>query len=289
MKLTLQSEKSYKDSPIERALFYKEILGICVFATETFEMAEELDCFCCDSRFSGMKNIDYLCLAMQALILHIENDEYEASCTMSAYELVLWDLLQTFGDSCEEKVLMETKGTQSKLFGIDYDEFMFEGLNLWDTDFLMAKHISMIAVEKMEFSLLEYNGLFSEIIDYYDQFDAFLEKNGNPIFAIETSELDLPPKSKILKPIEPPAPRYGFVYLMQSGSHPYTKIGFSKKPKAREKTLQGDDPLLHMVHQHEGTMADEKALHERFKKKRVRGEWFNLSIDDIKGIKENAA
>lgn len=75
------------------------------------------------------------------------------------------------------------------------------------------------------------------------------------------------------------------VYLMVDEHTNFTKIGIAKNPKAREDTLQGKMPLLKMVWHTVGTRDDEATLHDIFKDKRVRGEWFNLSDDDITYIK----
>ncbi|MFH1538474.1 MAG: GIY-YIG nuclease family protein [bacterium] len=81
-------------------------------------------------------------------------------------------------------------------------------------------------------------------------------------------------------------PAIGYVYLMKSGR--YYKIGKSNAPGRREydiglklpeetktiHTIKTDDP--------EGI---EEYWHKRFKDKRKKGEWFDLSGDDIKAFK----
>lgn len=81
--------------------------------------------------------------------------------------------------------------------------------------------------------------------------------------------------------------KVGSVYLAQSDLHEFTKIGFSVKPKLREKTLQSEDPGLHFVHVFEGVpMSSERQLHKQFKEQRKRGEWFFLLPQDIETIKK---
>lgn len=96
--------------------------------------------------------------------------------------------------------------------------------------------------------------------------------------------------SDFLIPVEArpqPAPkREPQVYLMQSAPHDYTKIGYSTNPTTREATLQAQDPMLELIFSAPGTMQDEKELHERFKAKRIRGEWFDLSEQDIAEVKQ---
>lgn len=74
-----------------------------------------------------------------------------------------------------------------------------------------------------------------------------------------------------------------FVYLM-SHVNGLTKIGMSKKPHAREKTLQAEDPRLNILASFEAFASTEKRLHEIFDSARVRGEWFDLKPRHIEWI-----
>lgn len=76
----------------------------------------------------------------------------------------------------------------------------------------------------------------------------------------------------------------GFVYLMRNNRHKFVKIGFSKQPKFREKTLQSEEPEIEIIRSHRGTIRDEKQLHLDYAKHRVRGEWFDLSDIQINTI-----
>ena len=71
------------------------------------------------------------------------------------------------------------------------------------------------------------------------------------------------------------------VYVMIDKNTGYYKIGKSKNPQFREKTLQSQKPTIEMLFTHEGRCSDEKALHKMFKEKRIRGEWFDLSGSDL--------
>lgn len=82
-----------------------------------------------------------------------------------------------------------------------------------------------------------------------------------------------------------------FVYLMLDSVNNYHKIGISNNPEYREKTLQSEKPTIELIsHKHYPTRkiaeSIEKALHESYKDKRIRGEWFILSEEDINNIKE---
>ena len=71
------------------------------------------------------------------------------------------------------------------------------------------------------------------------------------------------------------------IYLMIDHNMGYHKIGRSKDPLKRERTLQSEKPTIELVHTWKGFYNDETSLHERFEEKRIRGEWFNLSPSDI--------
>lgn len=74
-----------------------------------------------------------------------------------------------------------------------------------------------------------------------------------------------------------------FVYLMKH-KNGYTKIGWSKNPQARERTLQAEDPMLEMLAYWKDERSAEKRLHDIFNSLRVRGEWFNLENHHIDWI-----
>jgi hypothetical protein len=50
--------------------------------------------------------------------------------------------------------------------------------------------------------------------------------------------------------------------------------------------LQSEKPTIEMIYSHDARIKDEKVLHDYFKSKRVRGEWFDLSGSDLQYIKE---
>ena len=83
-----------------------------------------------------------------------------------------------------------------------------------------------------------------------------------------------------------------YVYLMKDQTNNYYKIGYSKTPEYRERTLQSEKPTIEMIcHKRlpSRKMADafEKALHNAFADKRIRGEWFNLDDNDVAQIMES--
>lgn len=74
------------------------------------------------------------------------------------------------------------------------------------------------------------------------------------------------------------------VYVMIDKSTGYYKIGRSNNPRTRERTLQSEKPTIEILNIYDSRVKDERALHEMFKEKRVRGEWFDLSGSDIQKI-----
>ena len=76
-----------------------------------------------------------------------------------------------------------------------------------------------------------------------------------------------------------------FNYLMLNERNGMTKIGYSKDPKFREATLQSQEPEVKMIFKYKGTRATERAVQNEFATSRVRGEWFNLSDDQMESSK----
>lgn len=89
-----------------------------------------------------------------------------------------------------------------------------------------------------------------------------------------------PPKPVMVTATKP----QGYVYFMLNRRNKLVKIGFSKDPKYREKTLQSEEPEIAIMLTIPGTMEEERMLHEYFKDKRVRGEWFAIAEADVWGI-----
>jgi len=77
----------------------------------------------------------------------------------------------------------------------------------------------------------------------------------------------------------------GFVYLFRASIGP-VKIGRSKAPEGRLEdfdSLPFEVVLLHTIASDDMVWL-ERTLHERFADKRIRGEWFALSDDDIAAL-----
>ena len=77
-----------------------------------------------------------------------------------------------------------------------------------------------------------------------------------------------------------------YVYFIGNGLNK-VKIGWSKFPENRMEELQtGSSEKLIMLGYISGTQRDERRLHKLFKKDHYRGEWFYLSANIQKYIKE---
>lgn len=86
-----------------------------------------------------------------------------------------------------------------------------------------------------------------------------------------------PPKEKV-------RPKRGFIYLMRNKRNGMTKIGWSINPEFREKTLQSEEPEVEMIAKFPGSLQAEGELHALFTDQRVRGEWFNLTEEQISEV-----
>ena len=79
------------------------------------------------------------------------------------------------------------------------------------------------------------------------------------------------------------------VYLMLDTNTNYYKIGISNKPTYRERTLQSEKPTVELIISKEFpareiAAAFEKALHNTYASKHIRGEWYNLDEKQLEDI-----
>ena len=80
-----------------------------------------------------------------------------------------------------------------------------------------------------------------------------------------------------------------FVYIMKDEKNGCHKIGISNRPEYREKTLQSDKPFIIMLKAKEFptrkiARAFEQALHKTYQERHVRGEWFELTPEEVKEV-----
>ena len=80
-------------------------------------------------------------------------------------------------------------------------------------------------------------------------------------------------------------PLSGFIYIVECGK--YYKIGITLDIKNRMGSIQTDNPhKLRLIFCQKTIEYQnlEAYCHNRFKDKRIRGEWFELTIEDVKEI-----
>ena len=75
-----------------------------------------------------------------------------------------------------------------------------------------------------------------------------------------------------------------FVYLMKNQRNKYYKIGRSRNPVFREKTLQAEEPEVDLILYVPALEQLEEELHTKFNHRRLRGEWFALEYEDVNDI-----
>lgn len=71
---------------------------------------------------------------------------------------------------------------------------------------------------------------------------------------------------------------------MRNTRNGFTKIGISKNPNFREKTLQAEEPEIELIYEWAAPPFVERYLHAYYGDKRIRGEWFALNLRDIAGF-----
>lgn len=78
------------------------------------------------------------------------------------------------------------------------------------------------------------------------------------------------------------------IYFIQLGDNGRIRIGYSKDPTKRLKTLQTGVPdALNLLGVLNGDKAREEAIHQRFSDLRAHGEWFEPSVELVDFIRQN--
>lgn len=75
------------------------------------------------------------------------------------------------------------------------------------------------------------------------------------------------------------------IYVVRCSATGLRKIGVAKDPARRIDELQtgsASELVLELVAP--GDMPDEQRLHKRFAAKRVRGEWFNIELNELRSV-----
>lgn len=74
-------------------------------------------------------------------------------------------------------------------------------------------------------------------------------------------------------------PKSYHTYIMCDKNTGFYKIGKSANPRFRERTLQSEKPTIELLMVFKADI--ELNLHSRYERKRIRGEWFILTPDDL--------
>ena len=119
------------------------------------------------------------------------------------------------------------------------------------------------------------------IVDYtiYDKIKETIDlftKKPNPIIVEKPIYIDRPKK------VKPITNTKKVCYLMVDSSTKYVKIGNSINPHKRERTLQSEKPTIEILHIFNKNIDSD--LHNKYSKRRVRGEWFKLTSNEVKQI-----
>lgn len=144
-------------------------------------------------------------------------------------------------------------------------------LNKWKIIFNNGENVSnSIQQESLKFAIKHFANEYSAIVDKHVPNRIKLKEQ------IKTKEVN----SKGEK---------CYLYLMIDTTNNYHKIGISNSPEYREKTLQSEKPTIEMVANKEFpnrkiAHSFEQALHSTYDEKRVRGEWFDLSQEEVDDI-----
>lgn len=172
----------------------------------------------------------------------------------------------------------------------DWVEVSFK-LSQEDLDIISSKNFVKIRLDSQkEIGVTEFNNRVSRLTDHIG-YELFKKYVNTFILALEECGFKWPEKVQIISQgqvIVGSDPCY--VYLMVDTANGFHKIGISNHPEYREGTLQSEKPTIELVcsKQYPSRLiasAIESALHTAFGKKRLRGEWFDLSEKDVNDIK----
>lgn len=141
-------------------------------------------------------------------------------------------------------------------------------------------------------SFQEQTATMLEKLDYFVYGDE-IEKNGTIVIKDKKGAKYVPSleKKNFLKQLFEHKVKYNeakenYVYLMFNPRNGLTKIGRSINPYVREKTLQGEDPETFILKSWKAEKEIETRLQKLYSPKRIRGEWFDLTVMEIIEIKK---
>lgn len=172
------------------------------------------------------------------------------------------------------------------------DEFLLKSLaelTIKLSRFPTYAHIRMEKKNNLKFPAYQAIARLGETEERIERLRSFAEENN--AFAKVLSLLPKPLENIApLKTKNPSRPDEGFVYLgvLKVGSQKRYKIGKTNLVSRRSSELSLQLPekmeLVHYIKTDDMT-GIEKYWHNRFADKNTNGEWFNLSVDDVKVFK----
>ena len=158
--------------------------------------------------------------------------------------------------------------------GIDY--FLQEALKDYKKSDLDINIISTKSFTKNKSEIIlhfecDEGTSISYLIDYFKKMLSENENHfSNKIVNVEKSIKD--------------SDKIRFTYIMYDQISGFYKIGKSINPEFREKTLSSQTPQIKLINKCLESIVSERYLHSLFSNKNVRGEWFNLEMDEIEHI-----
>lgn len=208
------------------------------------------------------------------------------------------------------------RGLQKECYGLKCDSNDFKKLSFFYINYSADPPGLLFKLELKEESFYEYLLGFSlsiskhfdhpDPINIYNTFIYYLrtilEQCG--YFTVSTAEIKKLPRGELLSPSpieiiknfdKEEFYRYflnydksseiienvNYLYIMLNKATSLFKIGYSKNPEYREKTLQSEEPKIILLKVWECDKCIEREIHKYFEKKRIRGEWFKLNIKDL--------
>lgn len=202
-------------------------------------------------------------------------------------------LIEYYGDLIE--FIEDNNSTILDIFGDKSDEIFLDELNKYLDIYYMDEKLTFIIKNNNEISyftrkeLLEFALSMGDDVFLYKTIkfiDNFLDKksiDSKDYLLIRYLTLsDLLSNINQRYQINTNSTKTKKTYLMNDSNTGYTKIGNAINPKFREKTLQSEKPSISLFAISEDFI--ETKLHEQYSNKRVRGEWFNLTTDEINHI-----
>lgn len=160
------------------------------------------------------------------------------------------------------------------------------GLGITDFTVLLELGTSVCTISNLSKEIGITKDTIYRSIKHLTEQKYYLEKRGNfyrftEVFYKTIHLRDYTPELKVLLKQK----SSDFVYLMIDEHTNLYKIGKSNNVSKRERTLAAQIPRIKTIHFFKQETVFEKTLHNMYKDKRVRGEWFELTKEDVEFIK----